>query len=43
MECPNCKLVEMRVDKVQEDKIHYVCKKCGKEVIKDIKELEEGE
>ena len=40
MNCPKCQLIEMRVDKVIDDDIHYVCKNCGKEVIKSVKELE---
>ena len=44
MECPECKLVEMRVDKVEDDLIYFVCKKCGKEITKTIEEVEnEGE
>ncbi len=40
MNCPKCQLLEMRVDKVIDDVIHYVCKNCGKEVIKSVEELE---
>ena len=44
MECPECKMVEMRVEKVEDGFIHYVCRKCGEEVIKSIEEVEnEGE
>lgn len=40
MNCPECQLLEMRVDKVVEEEIHYKCKNCGKEITKTIKELE---
>ena len=36
MNCPNCQLIEMRVEKVENDEIHYKCKKCGKEIIEPI-------
>lgn len=32
MKCPQCRLVEMLVKEIKEDKIIYVCKKCGTEV-----------
>lgn len=41
MNCPKCQLLEMRVDKVVDNEIHYKCKNCGKEEIKKIEELEE--
>ncbi len=34
MKCPQCKLVEMLVVKVDDSVIHYKCKKCGKEIDK---------
>lgn len=40
MNCPKCQLLEMRVDKVINDEIHYICKNCGKEIIKNVEELE---
>ena len=40
MNCPKCKLVEMRVDRVEDNVIHYKCKKCGKEETKLVEELE---
>lgn len=40
MNCPKCQLLEMRVDKVDDKEIHYVCKNCGKEAIKSVEELE---
>lgn len=40
MNCPKCQLIEMRVNKVIDNQIHYVCKNCGKEVTKNIEELE---
>lgn len=30
MKCPQCRLVEMMVKKVYDEKVEYVCKKCGK-------------
>lgn len=41
MECPECKIVEMRVDRVEDEVMHFVCKKCGKEIEKKIQEVEE--
>jgi transposase-like protein len=35
MKCPNCLLVEMFVNKVTDNTIHYKCKKCGKEIEKE--------
>ena len=43
MNCPKCQLVEMRVDRVTDDEIHYVCKKCGEEIIKSIEDMPEDE
>lgn len=40
MNCPKCQLLEMRVDKVVDNEIHYICKNCGEKVIKSIEELE---
>lgn len=40
MNCPKCQLIEMRVDRVTDNEIHYICKNCGKEVIKSVEELE---
>lgn len=40
MNCPKCQLLEMRVDKVLDNEIHYICKSCGEKVIKSIEELE---
>lgn len=40
MNCPKCQLIEMRVDKVIDDEIYYVCKNCGEEVVKSVEELE---
>lgn len=39
MMCPKCDL-EMYNQKVVNDEIHFVCKKCGKEIVKSIEELE---
>ena len=38
MKCPNCKLVEMFVIKVIDNIVHYKCKKCGKEIEKEMNE-----
>lgn len=40
MNCPKCQIIEMRVEKVEDNIIHYKCKNCGKEEIIDAKELE---
>lgn len=40
MNCPKCKLIEMRVEKVIDNEIHYKCKQCGEETVKKIEELE---
>lgn len=37
MKCPQCKLVEMRIDKVTDNTITHKCKKCGKTVTVEIK------
>lgn len=37
--CPQCKLVEMLVDKVTEKTITHKCKKCGNIVVIDKKEI----
>lgn len=41
MNCPECKLIEMRVDAVTDNTMHFKCKKCGKEIIKTVEEIEE--
>ena len=33
MNCAKCQLIEMRVDKVKDGQIYYVCKNCGREEI----------
>lgn len=43
MNCPKCQLIEMRVNKVEEEKIYYECKSCGEQQVVDIKELEQEE
>jgi predicted RNA-binding Zn-ribbon protein involved in translation (DUF1610 family) len=43
MNCPKCQLIEMRVDKVEEEKIYYECKSCGEQKVIDAIELEEKE
>lgn len=41
MNCPDCELVEMRLELVEDGKLHFRCKKCGKEIAKDVTELED--
>ena len=43
MNCPKCQLIEMRVNKVEEEKIYYECKSCGEQQVIDAAELEEKE
>ncbi len=43
MNCPKCQLIEMRVNKVEQEKIYYECKSCGEQKIIDAAELEEKE
>ena len=43
MNCPKCELIEMRVNKVENDKMYYQCKNCGEERVVDIKEIEQEE
>lgn len=43
MNCPNCLLVEMTVDKIEGDTIFFVCRKCGEEVQKNIHDIEPQE
>lgn len=40
MNCPKCQLLEMRVNKVEDEKIYYECKNCGKTEVIEISELE---
>lgn len=41
MNCPECELLEMRVEKVENNEMYYKCKRCGKEIIVPIPEDEE--
>lgn len=43
MNCPKCQLIEMRVNKVEDEKIYYECKSCGEQKVIDTAELEEKE
>lgn len=43
MNCPRCQLIEMRVNKVEEEKIYYECKSCGEQKTIDITDLKEKE
>ena len=38
MDCPECKIVDMRVDKVEGDIYYFKCPKCGHEETKEIKD-----
>lgn len=40
MMCPKCTMVEMRVDKVQDNQMYFVCKKCGETKVVNIEDLE---
>ena len=40
MLCPQCKMVEMRVEKVENNVIYLKCKKCGTETSVSVEELE---
>lgn len=40
MNCPICKLVDMRVDRVKDGTMYLVCKKCGRQETREISELE---
>ena len=41
MVCPDCQLIEMRLERVEDDVFYFKCKKCGKEITKKTEELEE--
>lgn len=43
MNCPKCQIIEMRVDRVEDNVIHYRCKKCGNEETITQEELENKE
>lgn len=40
MKCPQCKLVELLVKKVNDNTREYVCKKCGKTVKEELENKE---
>lgn len=40
MKCNKCKHIEMKVEKVEEDKMFFKCKQCGNEEAIDIRTLE---
>lgn len=40
MLCNKCKIIEMKVDKVVDEVMHFRCKQCGNEVEKTIEEVE---
>lgn len=40
MNCSKCQLLEMRVEKVVDNEIHYKCKNCGKEETVNVEDLE---
>lgn len=39
MNCPKCEILEMRVEKVESENIHYKCKKCGEEKVINVNQL----
>ena len=41
MNCPKCLLLEMRVDRVEDNKMYYKCKNCGTEEVVELPEDEE--
>lgn len=41
MKCPECQLVEMLVEKVENDIVTHKCKKCGLELQKPLPEENE--
>lgn len=43
MICQKCKMTEMRVEKVEDNIVYYLCLKCGSESTKRISEIESKE
>ena len=41
MLCNKCKIIEMKMDKVEDGEMHFKCKRCGNEIKKTIKEVEQ--
>ena len=41
MECPQCRLVEMRVEAIKDNIVTFKCPKCGKEIEEEIEEESE--
>lgn len=39
MLCSKCKIVEMKMHKVEDDKMYFRCKRCGNEVEKTVEEV----
>lgn len=39
MLCDKCKIVEMKMNKVEADKMYFRCKCCGNEVEKTVEEV----
>lgn len=42
MKCNKCKHIEMKVEKVEEDKMFFKCKQCGNEEVINITDLEKS-
>lgn len=40
--CPKCEIVEMRVEKREENQLYLKCKKCGEETTINIEDLEQS-
>lgn len=41
MLCSKCKIVEMKMDKVEDNKMYFKCKRCGNEAEKTIEEMQQ--
>lgn len=41
MICNKCGMIEMKVDKVENNKMFFKCKQCGNEIEKTIEEVQE--
>ena len=38
MKCPQCRIVEMMVEKIEDNIVTYKCKKCGKVITEPLQE-----
>jgi len=43
MQCDKCKYIEMKMDKIENEKMYFKCRRCNNEKIVDIKEIENTE